>query len=254
MVETNSPGVAYYADRILTGKPFSFLKYGDGEMRLVIPDMPMNPRLVSQWVPNKKFYAEPLLNCPVDDNFIFALWRQDFFKKSKLEKVYETWLKKNIPKGVLFHDGAVWMNALNAGELYPIIGAIRSQSLPVVIVGPERLRHLERLTGWNIERHIITHPWAAWQHVNYAEGEIRGFKRPALFVFAAGPLKLLIYKLWPFLGKHSTMIDFGSVLDPLCGFCSRRGFWNLTLSTLWRNLGWETRRSYWGSLGWDTRL
>ena len=248
MVDTYSPGIEYYANRILTGEPFSFLKYGDGEMRLIIPDMPMNPRLLSKWFPPKKFYAEPLRGCPVDENFIFALWRQDFFKKARRAREYEGWLKKNVPDGVVFHDGAVWMDALVSGRLYPIIEAIRLQSRPVIIVGPERLRHLGRLTGWNIERYIFTHPLAAWEHLKFTEEEIRGIVKPALFVFAAGPMKLLIHSLWSSIGHHSTMIDFGSVLDPLCGFCTRQGFWNLTLGTLRRNLGWETNRAYWGSL------
>jgi len=247
-VETYSPGLEYYANRILTGDPFSFLKYGEGELCLAIPDMPLNPRLLDKWTPPGKHFAEPLIRCPVSDNFIFALWRQEFFKKAQKVKEYEGWLKKNTPKGVTFHDGAVWMDALVAGKLYPIIEAIRLQPRPVIIVGPERLSPLKQLTDWDIKRHILTHPLAAWEHLKFTEEEIRGIKEPALFVFAAGPLKLLIYELWSSVGQHSTMIDFGSVLDPLCGFCTRQGFWNLTLGTLRRNLGWETNKTYWGSL------
>lgn len=249
MIEVFSPGIEYYANRIRSGLPFSYLKYGDGELCLAIPGMPLNPRQRSPYeAPTGEYFAETLEECYVDDNYIVALWRQEFFKKVEKGKEYSQWMEDNIPEGVKFHDGMVWIDALFQGKLYHIINAIRQQPLPVVIVGPAELRRLDKVTGWKIVRHIETHRSVVWLEREFVEAEIMGFKKPAFFVICAGPMKILIHKLWTTTGQHSSMIDFGSVFDPLCGYCSRLGFWNLTLGELWRNLGRETKHTSWGLL------
>lgn len=242
------PGVEYYAERIRSEEPFSFVKFGDGELKLAIPGMPLNPRLRSRFeAPAGAFFTHMLQECHVDDNYIMALWRQELVGDgNKLDE----WFEQNVSPKVRYHDGMVWMRALTSGGLYPIIEAIREQSRKVCIVGPPELRHLEKLTGWDVVRYVPVHRAVAWLERGYVEAEMRKVTSwgPTFFVIAAGPIKYLIHKLWPRFKKENFMIDFGSVFDPLCGYCSRVGFWNLTLGELWRNLGWETKRMHWGSL------
>ena len=244
-----TPGLQYYVDHILEGPPFSFIKYGEGELIVsAIPDHRLNPqRRLPGSIGSEDSLREAIIEGPVDDRYMKALFRLGWIRKAIGPQVVE-WVDANTPPETQWHNGRVWHLALQAGEFFPMIEAIGAQSLPVVLVGPPELGEMRRLTNWNVLKHIRIHRYHAWQDKDHIKAEILKTGEPAFYIFCAGVLKVLIYELWPTVGQESFMIDFGSVFDPLCGFCSRRPWWDLTLRTLWKNLGREPKRERWGSL------
>ena len=100
--------------------------------------------------------------------------------------------------------------------MHVIVSAIRKQKLPVIVIGPKRIALAAKkldATGF-----IQIKPQGAYWDLGKIERKILGIGRPALFSFSAGPnANILIHKLWPKIGKHSFMIDFGATWDALCG-------------------------------------
>jgi len=213
MIEIARPGVQYYADRIRSGEPFSFVKYADGELRLIIPGLSLNPNLLKTcYHPGCSELQYTFTHAWQDDNYIVGLFHLEWFRRdgrSLLDGVLE-WLACNVPD-LHWHDGAVWERALLAGTLYPIVRAIQEQPLPLVLIGPQCIADIGKVAHWDIAQHIVTHVSHAWLDRYAVLEQVAAIREPTFFILSAGPTaKFVIHKAWPWIGRQSFLIDFGS--------------------------------------------
>lgn len=236
MIELYSPGIGYYAHRIRHGPSFAFVRYGEGEWKTIVSDIPLQKKSRLGRNPDvRAAFQRTIIKCHQNDNYKVALWHQEYFiHVMRRQAELEAWIKRNVPAWVKWYDGRIWRATVEQGQLYPLIRAMREQKLPIILVGPQRIA---RRIGIPVTQHIVTHPKRVWQERKRIEKEILKFGRPALVAFSAsGATKILIHNLWPAIGQHSYLIDFGAMWDGLCGFKTRPFHRRLTPALIRKNL------------------
>ena len=247
-IEVFSPGAEWYAEEILSGMPFTFVRYGEGEWRTVVPKVPhknfSHPRerthFKTIWNDPKSGAEEMLrgavLNHHDHERYWTAMWHFRHLNHYNWLVPIKKWQDKNLGD-VTWHDGYVWRRAIEGGRFGPIVHALREQRLPIVVVGPEALAELkDRLP---IADHIVIHRWAAYYQMFEIEDAMRA-QPPSLFILCGGgPVKIIANKLFPDIGEESTMIDFGASWEGLLGHIARRYFKRIKPGTLRRN--WEVQ-------------
>lgn len=134
-----------------------------------------------------------------------------FLKTNDLEDL--RWFESDV-----FHYGAIH------GRLREIVEAVSKRKL--LVVGPPHLKHLKnsRLKYWKFvevpPRNCYLNLQEIYRHVVAAT---ESQKDPLLIsVSASMPAEILCDRLYDRFGQHHTIIDFGSLWDPLVGKLSRR--------------------------------
>ena len=237
MTKLFAPGIEYYVRRIKQGEPFSFQRYHDGEWKAIVPGAAplFFPPQQIVWSIEKEctILRNTVLNCHRHPNYLMSMFTEIVLPAYRCVR---EWIAANAP-WIKWHNDKVFQKAALGGRLFPFVQAIRRQSLPVVIVGPQYLSRMPL----NIAHHIVTPGVKTWPKLWYERGEIKkeilALGKPAFISFSAGmAVNVLIHELWPVIGQHSYMIDVGSLWDGLCGR---------------RNRGWHNRlgkRNIWKSL------
>jgi hypothetical protein len=229
-----SPGVGWYANKILKNDPFSLVRYGNGDWKLIVPNLPEwrkhrgpNPKPPSElrqmWESRlgRRAAQESFLLTPKDENYYPAVWQQPMCRSRGWLPHVKGFLSKNGLGDLTWHDGNVWRAAVEQDRMGRMVTALRSQLLPVILVG---LPHLSALENYiPIERHIVTHMMLhPVDDVKRLEDELLACPHPAVFALSCAVVgKILIQRLFPVLGKESFLIDFGSTWDGYCGHPSR---------------------------------
>lgn len=238
MIKLYSPGVGYYAHRVRRGPPFALVRYGEGEWKPIVPEIPLRGKSGYWRKPKERAILQrTIIECHRDENYKVALWHQRHFtveigKQAELE----AWIGKNVPPWVEWYDGRIWRMTVERDQSYPLIRAMREQRLPIILVGPKRIARIGRI-GFPVARHIVTHPNQVWWERGEIEKKILGFGKPALISFSAGcATKVLIHDLWPVIGHHSYLIDFGAMWEGLCGHKTRPFHRGLTPARIRKNL------------------
>lgn len=233
-IPTFSPGVSWYAKKVQEGQPFSLVKYGGGEWLAIVPGLPEwrkrtspNPKPISPvqkiWrsPEGKRALVEHFLATPRAENYYPAIFCQQGLKNRKWLPGIKTFLDKNGLDDLPWHDGNVWQDAVKEDRMNRMVIALRSQPLPVVLVGPDFLSLLEGYIP--VEEHIETH-MALDPNVDLEplKEQVLASPRPAIFCFSCSAVgKMLIQEFYPLLGQESFLIDFGSAWDGYCGHKSR---------------------------------
>lgn len=214
------PGLQYYVDRIKSGKPYTFVRYGDGEWSAAfLHDRTYTGSRSQQLnIPKlQKDMRRSLTHCHIAENYIPAL-RPTSLKRG----IVTNWLVQNVPKGVNWHDCRVFYRSSKHGRLFPLVEALQNLDIPLIFVGPERLRKLS-------ERQIF--PKAVFITIPGKDCYVVKAKiiqrvldapRPAFISFTAGPAaKIMVYELYRVLGDSSFLFDFGSLWDIYSGHSTR---------------------------------
>ena len=198
--------------------PFSFSRFGDGEVLCMFPIPTINencdgsrflPELkepMKQIFRNNYEYFHAILNC--------TFWTNgDKFKK---------FIEETCPD-MLFVMGDFWQDDISANGRIPMLTNLLSQK-EFCFIGNERLRNLQYVENMQL-KHFIEIPakdsFLKFKEIKQSILDMyaKGVKR---FAFSAGyTTKILIDELFPIIGEDATMIDFGSVFDPYCGVLSR---------------------------------
>lgn len=215
-----SPGINWYADEILKGNPFSLARYGEGEWRVVIPAIPVKKQnLYSEWRDEEAQDAmrHTLIEYHRHDRYFPAIWHQRAYAKDgRLNKI-KTWLAENDLENIPWHDGRLWRRAVENDRVFAIVNAIRKQPLPLVVVGPDRVRHT-MTKRFRMSKFIDIHPTHAYYDHDRIVERVLSFDEPALISFSAGgTANILIHTLFPEIGDRSFMIDFGALWEGLSG-------------------------------------
>ena len=238
MIKLLSPGIGYYAHRIRHNVPFAFVRYGEGEWKPLVPDIPLR-RKSQYWYKavERAKLQRTLIECHQDENYKVALWHQRHIaREMNCQAEMETWIRENVPLWVKWYDGRIWRTTVERDQLYPLIRAMREQELPILLVGPRRIAPIKKV-GFPVARHIVTHISQIWWEKEEIEKKILRFGKPALISFSAGcATKVLIHNLWPVIGHHSYLIDFGAMWDGMCGLRSRGFHRKLTPARIRKNL------------------
>ena len=221
MITIQYPGLNHYVRRIRNGKPFAFARYGEGELKWLIG------RKVKSQYPSflgkhydyvRRELAETITGYHQHDGYIMAIQHLEHFHQIGLWHLVESWLNEHA-QGIPWRNAGVFRAAAAAGNLFPLVQAIRQQPLPVLLVGPKRLAGIaKRLSA----KHIVIHDRFAYQQRAKYKKQLLAFARPAFISFSASfCAKWLIHQLWPIIGGHSFLIDFGSLWDGMTGQVKR---------------------------------
>lgn len=227
--------IRYYAKRIAQNKPFAFVRYGEGEIKWLVPSLPIKAkRFPSLAQPGVRQALLSTVNWQVDNPKYFIaiqhLWHFD--EKGKL-KIVDDWIVRNLPKHD-WHYAGVFRDATMEGKFYPIIKALRDSELPIILVGPGRLEGLSDILP--VHLHIKTHKTHAFQQINDLSARILSIVDPAIFLFSCSfAAKVLIHRTFE-RRSHSFMIDFGSLWDGYLGMKARPYHPYMTKELITRNL------------------
>lgn len=211
------PGVEWYAEEIESGNPFSFIRYGEGEWHVIIPDIPLKGKnLMWDETPGAIEELRSTLRAHHDhERYWPAIWHQPYLIKTKQNPKVIKWLKENT-SDIKWHRGRVWRLAIEGDKFFHIVQAIRRQKLPIVFVGPQKIRCVE--DKFSVSRFIEVPYKGAYHKRNKIERQILSFGKPAFIAFSVGAVSnILIHRLFPKIGDHSYLVDFGAVLEGLCG-------------------------------------
>lgn len=221
-----APGLQWYVDKLRNGERFSFARYGNGEWDCILRLYHQTRSGSQRFTPELR---EALTRSLTQPHGVFtALQSLSFLTRVRILPQVETWLASNAP-GLTWHDGEVFTHASMKGQLYPLVAALEAQR--VVVVGPPWLL---KLPFANVFVQVKAHD--CWTQIETTEAKLREFQN-VVMAFSAGPAaKVLIHRLAPVIGKHSWLIDFGSLWDPYCGQYSRRYHKRLTPELLRKNL------------------
>jgi len=232
--------IGWYAKEILSGVPFSFPRFGDGDWRAILPELsyPTN----KYWRSWNTLERQELRTATASIHNHPRYWaafsrrhQQGLHRRGWLVHVKNFIRDENL-SWVKWHDALIWRLATRTGAFYCIVEALREQSLPIVFIGPGYLSEVENripITGY-----LVTHPTEAIKSLDHLHIAILSFHRPAIFAFSCGSTaNILIHRLFPEVGHQSYLIDFGAVWDGLLGNPCRSGQKHITPALVQRN--WE---------------
>jgi len=243
MIKTFSPGIAWYAEQVRSGTPFSIVRMSD-LLRNACPYVP------SKYVPGHKnlgaeifrIWAQPegvnmcrevVLGTHEHPRYWPAIWHQDNLRRRGELGRIEKWLEENKLLGLTWHDGGVWKEAVERGEFYIMIKTLKEQKLPVILFGPERIQP----AADKLDAKLVSVPFPA-PPSRASIGWSAHLRDPCIALFSISILgKAAIQHLFPIIGHHSFLIDCGSIWDALCGHKERPYQKTLTPELIERNWG-----------------
>jgi hypothetical protein len=219
MVQTVSEIVA----RIESGKPFSWVRYGNGEW-----DAALGLKAATGTLSQK--FSEPLRQAmreTVIDHHgkIMAMQNERYLRKVKLWPKIQAWLQKHRIV-IDWQPGDVLHHASGAGTLAPFVQALRNP----VFVGPSHFQNMPIAGDF-----LPVRDTGCWDEVDRIEAEMRALCQGRIVCVSAGPTtKVLIHRL---RGEDMQLIDCGSLWDVYCGIPSRKYQRQITPDILQKNLG-----------------
>lgn len=204
--------LARLVDDLQAGKPFAFVRYGDGEFNALLG----REGETCDGQPYSHALGMDLLRtlaCSRD--YIYALGPR---AAQGLGLNVEEFMRRR-GLHIEWHDSEVLIDASVRGELWPFVEALRQRK--VLTVGPGHLRHNP---AYAPVAFVETPAKDAYKALARLYHEIlREAYQADVICFSAGPAaKILIYDLFPHLGQTHSLIDVGSVFDWYCGVNSRR--------------------------------
>ena len=227
-MKVQSPGLQFYVDKLLKDEPFSFARYGNGEWDCILQLYHKTRSGSQKFSPGLRKALIASLKTQRAGEYYTALQSTTFLKRIKLFHRLEKWVDENA-QGLNWHEGEVFTRASRKSQLFPLIEAMKQHR--VVVVGPKWLMKLPFASVF-----VPVRSRNCWQDANAIMAQLRSL-RNVVISFSAGPAtKVLIHRLQPIIGKHSWLIDFGSLWDPFCGKNSRRYHSRITPAVQRKNL------------------
>ena len=148
-------------------------------------------------------------------------------------RIYGDRIKAKIAEAGIEHikwvDSDVFHQASLHGKLYKIVEAVNTRK--VVMVGPPQLRALNEaqelpINYWQFvevpPRDAYHRCYEIIQELETVIGNYSDTEEPLLIsVCASMPAEIILHKLYPLTKDKHTVIDFGSLWDPIVGRASR---------------------------------
>jgi hypothetical protein len=212
----------HYLNAIEKNEPFSFSRFGDGEVLCMLrPEFYKNRPQYKDWIftcgielkqifKNKYDYYHCFLDC--------TFWNRGPHPGDD----FEIFLNETCPD-FPFYDGEIWQNLSFSGEITKITRTISPYN--PVFIGGKHLANMKYVTGMdhNIELIAIDDNNGYLERDQVKDAILKKVEEGhRLFCFSASVLtKALADELYPVIGDSCFLIDFGSVFDPYCGILSR---------------------------------
>lgn len=213
LAEIKKYPIEYYMDKIKNNEHFKFSRYGDAEWMFYFKKGHANSDAIDgcKIVRNETDYnesissllAETIDNPKESNSYFYALQNMSL-------RVFGN----RIPK-LNWHNADVFHYASIRNELLPFLQLLREKNL--VFIGGQYLRNIETLLPYN---HFIEVPEKnCYVEKDRILRDIRDYGKPAIYIFQCSVLSsILIYELDI---PESTLLDLGSLLDPLVGRLNR---------------------------------
>ncbi len=214
-----SPGLGWYVDKINADERYTFIRLGDGEHSAITGDR-QRTSSGSQALNIKALQRgmrKVITRAPNSDKYILSIRRTSFRGRHGIK----TWLDNNTPPHVTFHDCTVFYKASKKGQLYPFIKALRDLDVPIVMVGPERLRKLHKRV-FPIAHFIQIPGRDCFVQKDRILYQCMSVHQPSCFLLTAGPAaKVMAWELHQKRGQDSWILDLGSLWDIYVGKATR---------------------------------
>lgn len=211
-----TPPLSWYVDRLTNCQPFTLSRYGDGEWQSILGYT--GGSTVADfyaYTPELRAALQATLARPhLDANYHYALAEQSFIGTKAGE--IEGYLAGTVQ--VKWHESQTMQEAFRYGAAFPLINALRG--LDMIYVGPAPLLSLSKHLGFR--RFVPVPQTNAFEQVGRIWTDTHELiidKKPDVIGFSAGAAaNVLIWRLWC---EEVTLIDFGSMFDPIVGNLSR---------------------------------
>ncbi len=222
----NNTSLEGMLDKLRTGKPFGFSRWGDGEWRSVLNTGRGQNCDGHRFFPQMGVDLGEVLRRRPE----YLLGMQNFSLKQFGEKIH-TWLTKQKLNDLVWYDADVFHKASINGRLNDVLEAIKDRH--VVMVGPDHLKRL-RPDYIQYKTFIDVPPNDAYLSRDRIIRDIKSAicdhdGDQVLVALSAGmPAGLVLDELYnKIIGKGFSIVDFGSLWDPLVGVNSRTYHRNL---------------------------
>jgi hypothetical protein len=212
-------GLAYYVSLLKRNTPFSFSRFGDGEWNAVLNVQGANCD-GHEYLPQ---LGADLRNALIDNGTYYYAMQSSAIRDSG--RTIAAYLEENNIRWK-WHNSDVFHYANDDAKLYPLIKQL--QSMNVVVVGPDYLRELDKIVFRY--SHFVEVPrtncYLAKDDVVKQILEIEAKdSSPKVYAFSASmATNVMIHELYPRIGQHAWLIDFGSLWDVYLGYMSRGYF------------------------------
>lgn len=218
--------VEHYLQLIKDNKPFSFSRFGDGEVLCINNPNYFINRQYDNWI----FECGDKLKKILTNNYNYyhcflygTFWERGPHRGND----FINYLDENC-SNMDFYDGEIWSELSFNKGIVNITDAINSYN-PVFIGGKhlDNMKYVEGITNMNL---IEVDDLNAYDNYDFIYNEIiKNFNEGnRMFCFSASIVgKILIDDLFPIIGDKAFMIDFGSLWDPYCGKLSRSNMVNV---------------------------
>lgn len=207
--------VSTFSSLLEAGTPFSFSRYGDGEWRAILGNKGRNCD-GHEYFPEMAHQLRDALIHP--GSYFFGM--QNYAMRKLGRQLYHFIRKNGI--SITWHNSDVFHYASLAGELFPLISALRGKE--VVMVGPSYLTSLP--TDFFPVSHCITVPESnCFLAIDAIEKNILAYAKNhdnIVYAFSASmAANCMIHHLYPRIGASNWLIDFGSLWDCYINMDSR---------------------------------
>jgi len=220
MLKTMTRPFQWWVDKIRSERPFTFVRYGDGELNAMFwcgrkkgGGRTKNGDFHTLRSPELRRLLKKSITQPgAAQNYYRSLWLDQNGRPR--ERLARDHLSTVSPEGVTWWNALAIQAALNAGRGHAFFQAMRGQERPIVLVGPEHLRKVNKAGCFNYAKFVqVPYRRAFFARERIVEDalEVEG---PALYSVHAGPASPVIaWMLWKERGDVATVLDLGSILD-----------------------------------------
>lgn len=206
-------GFHFFKNLIENNNHFSFSRWNDGEIGLVLKTEPVYSTIVRKWTKEIESEAKKLrtiLNKPLKYYVgvcpYYLRKKEDMFFSSTNSDI-------NFINSHIFHH-------LSIQDFKNFLTLLKTKN--TIIVGPDYLTELNFY-----KEHIVTPLEFVWKHVDVIESniitKINKYDNVIIVYSASIATNILIDRLYDKFQNKITQIDIGSNLDPYCGVFSRSG-------------------------------
>lgn len=212
MIQVNPLPLEFFTSRLQRSNPFSYVRYGDGEFNAIFNSPGHNCDGHTYFTQMGLELAETLIT-PRAGEYLYGIGPK---AARKMQGSVTRWLTTYAPD-VQWHTTETFVNASVAGELLPLMSALRKQR--VLLVGGAHLRPVADY----LDARLVTVPATnAWLRKALLRRQIENWIGDVRVVlFSAGMVsKILIWELFPKYSSHM-LWDTGSLFDMYCGKDSR---------------------------------
>jgi hypothetical protein len=207
-----------FLNKIENKKPFSFVRYGDGEWGAMIKNSQKHKDLVKKWGESIVDVGEELKTIlmgesPKQDNYYLGIQPLSYKPHMFKNEIDE------IVNGLNTCNADTLHSRNSKGEISEFLDSLQNRD--VILVGPWYLKNLNLFKF----THVETQEYHAWLEIDDIKNRINTIfdpnKKQIILFSCSLAAKIIIDYFYREYDGNITQIDTGSLFDPYCGMYSR---------------------------------